>query len=61
MYVRLDLWMRDVSLVEIVPSLPEISFDRGCKAAQGIPRAGHLVNTTGKNITANDNSYALAA
>jgi hypothetical protein len=24
MYVRLDLWMRDASLVEIVPSLPEI-------------------------------------
>jgi len=22
-------------------------FDRGCKAAQGIPRAGHLVNPTG--------------
>ena len=22
-------------------------FDRGCKAAQGIPRTGHLVNPTG--------------
>ena len=36
-------------------------FDRGYKAAQGIPRAGHLVNTTRKYLTANDNSYALAA
>jgi len=36
-------------------------FDRGCKAAQGIPRTGYLVNTSRKVITANDNSYALAA
>jgi hypothetical protein len=36
-------------------------FDVGCKAVQGIPRTGYLVNTSRKNLTANDNSYALAA
>ena len=36
-------------------------FDVGYKAAQGIPRASDLVNTTGNAINANDERYALAA
>ena len=55
------LFCNEKPILFFIRTWGRLGFDRGCKAEQGISRAGDLVNPSRKKVNANDNSYAVAA